>query len=213
MRKSLTAMLLASVLAVGCHDARETNQATIQKLDKTVGKQISFDVAASWMERYQKSSSGSRVAKQSFSITADKLNAIAPYASEAGLALHHAIDDSGIYHILIIPVGENSLLFDAPVLLDANTNTIIEKDKAVAWTENYKNANSDKVWYHFFGLDTFIEIQQSSFSYFDIEPALNDDDQPQLLLVVWPETTSNGRTESASPTVYDFSNPCPPCSN
>ena len=211
MRKCFTAMLLASAL-VGCHDARDTNPASIQKFDKTVGQQISLDIATHWMELYDQNASSQRSDGSSYSITADHLKAIIPYASDAGLAFHHAIDDAGTYHILIIPVA-TSLLFDAPVLLDANTNTVIDESTARAWTDNYKDANPDKIWYHFFGLDIFSEITQSSFSYFDIEPAVNDEGKPQLLLLVWPDGTSNGRTEAASPTVYDFSSPCPPCSN
>jgi hypothetical protein len=211
MRKYFTAMLLASAL-VGCHDVRDTNPASIQKFDKTVGQKISLDIATDWMERYDKNASGQRSAESSYSITADHLKAIIPYAADAGLAFHHAIDEAGTYHILIIPVT-SALLFDAPVLLDANTNTIIDESTARAWTDNYKDANPDQIWYHFFGLDIFSEITQSSFSYFDIEPAINDAGKPQLLLRVWPEGTSNGRTEATSPTVYDFSSPCPPCSN
>jgi len=211
MRKCFTAMLLASALA-GCHDARETNPASIQKFDKTVGQQISLAVATQWMERYEKDAAGQRNTESTYSITADRLKEILPYAADAGLAFHHAIDDVGTHHILVIPVA-SSLLFDAPVLLDANTNAFIDESTARAWTDNYKDANPDKIWYHFFGLDIFKEITQSSFSYFDIEPATNDAGKPQLLLLVWPEGTSNGRTQSSSPTVYDFSSPCPPCSN
>src|SRR5689334_8084587 len=113
MRKCFTAMLLASAL-IGCHDARDTNPASIQKFDKTVGQQIPLNIASHWMELYDKNASAHRSDRSSYSITADHLKAIVPYASDAGLAFHHAIDDTGTYHILIIPVA-TSLLFDAPV--------------------------------------------------------------------------------------------------
>lgn len=204
-------MLLAAAL-ISCHDVRDTNPASVQKFDKTVGQQISLDIAMHWIDLYHQNTSDKRNTAALYSINADHLEAIIPYAADAGLAFHHAIDDAGTYHILVIPVG-STLLFDAPVLLDANTNTVIEESTARAWADNYKEANPEKIWYHFFGLDVFNEITQSSFSYFDIEPAINDAGKPQLLLVVWPDSASNGRTETASPKVYDFSNPCPPCSN
>ncbi|HEY9006617.1 MAG TPA: hypothetical protein VIM75_10810 [Ohtaekwangia sp.] len=101
MRKFFTAMLLASAL-VGCHDARETNPASVQKFDKTVGQQISLDIATQWMERYEKDAAGQRSTPSTYKITADYLKEILPYAAYAGLAFHHAIDNAG---------GTTSLLY------------------------------------------------------------------------------------------------------
>jgi len=200
------------LILTGCSDTRVNSPApTEKKLSKTVGEQISLGIAERWMEIYNQSNAGAKSEDISYSITPDHLRAVASDATEAGIAFHHAIDDVGHHHILIIPVKDGALLKDSPVLIDANTDAVISASIAKTWTNNYEKAYPEQGWYHFFGYDVFDEIIQSSFSHIDIEPAINDEGKPQLLLVVWPETETNGRTEATTPTVYDMSNLCPPC--
>lgn len=211
MKSTITVVLLVLILT-GCSDTRVNSPApTEKKLSKSVGEQISLAVAERWMEIYNQSNAGAKSEDISYSITPDHLRAVASDATEAGIAFHHAIDDVGHHHILIIPVKDGTLLKDSPVLIDANTDAVISASIAKAWTENYEKAYPEQGWYHFFGYDVFDEIIQSSFSRIDIEPAINDEGKPQLLLVVWPQTTPNGKTEAATPLVYDASNLCPPC--
>jgi hypothetical protein len=211
MKSTITVALLVLIL-IGCSDTRVNSPApTEKKLSKTVGEQISMAVAERWMELYNQSNTGAKSEDVDYSITPEHLKAVAGYATESGIAFHHAIDDVGQHHILVIPVKDGALLKDAPVLIDANGDEVISASTAKAWTDNYEKAYPEQGWYHFFGYDVFNEIIQSSFSRIDIEPAVNDEGKPQLLLVVWPQTTPNGKTEAATPLVYDASNLCPPC--
>jgi hypothetical protein len=213
MKSTFTVVLLALILT-GCFDSRDNSPvATENKFSKSVGEQISLAVAERWIGLYNQSSAGAKTEDISYSITPDHLKAIANYATEAGIAFHHAIDDVGVHHILIIPVKESTLLTEAPVLIDANADEVLESNTAKTWISNYANAHPEQGWYHFFGYDIFDEIMKSSFSRIDIEPAINDKGEPQLLLVVWSQAAANGKTAASSPTVYDASNLCPPCSN
>lgn len=211
MKKSCAVALFVLILT-GCYDARvSTPVVTENKFSKSVGAQIPLEVAERWMALYSESNISARSEDVSYSITPDHLKAVASYATDAGLAFHHAIDDVGLYHILIVPI-KDTLLLNLPVLIDANSDTVIDSSTAKAWIRNYQVANPTTGWYHFFGYDIFIEIFQSSFSRMDIEPAINDEGKPQLLLMVWPQTIANGKVNASSPTVYDMSSLCPPCS-
>jgi len=213
MKKTFTVVLLVFIL-MGCSDSRvNTSKSTEHKFSTSVGEQISLAVAERWQELYQQGNSDAKSEDITYSITPGHLTAIAKYATQAGIAFHHAIDEVGTHHILILPVKDGSLLLDVPVLIDANTDSVIPPATAKSWISNYDRAHPEQGWYHFFGYDIFDEIIQSSFSSIDIEPATNDEGKPQLLLVVWPQTTGNGRTQGSSPLVYDASNLCPPCSN
>jgi hypothetical protein len=211
MKSTITVVLLVLILT-GCSDTRVNSPvSTENKFSKSVGEQISLAVAERWMELYSQSNAGAKSEDVDYSITPEHLKAVAGYATETGIAFHHAIDDVGHHHILIIPVKDGTLLKDAPVLIDANTDAVLAASTAKAWMKNYENAHPELGWYHFFGYDIFDEIIQSSFSRIDIEPAINDEGKPQLLLVVWPQAASNGKTEAISPAVYDASYLCPPC--
>ena len=52
------------------------------------------------------------------------------------------------------------------------------------------------------------------FGYLDVQPAVNDDGEPQLLLMAWNEDEGvQSRSRDGEPVPYDASSPCPPCAS
>jgi hypothetical protein len=209
--KSIFAVLL---LTVGCREASD-DSASIQTLDVNVGHEIPLETAERWMALYKTKSTTGR--EGSYSVTALQLeNLLQPVTDKIGVAFHHATDENGVYHILLIPVSAQTSLWNSPIVIDANTNTAIDNNTAEAWAKRYKDAHAGEVWYHFFGVNMFNEItSRSDFNYFDIAPALNDNNEPQLLLLVWNNkgNSTGGRSKDGGPVTYDDSNRCPPCLN
>jgi hypothetical protein len=99
------------------------------------------------------------------------------------------------------------------VIIDANTGGTISQGVAQTWAQNFINAHPNEIRYHFFGRNIFDEITSLAFfNDLDIEPAINDQDQSQqLLLIVWKSLLGGilGRTNTQQGRVYDASNPCP----
>ena len=158
-----------------------------------------------------------------FSVSAAQLRALLASTDElVGVAFHHAIDDAGQRHIVVIPVDQTLNLWSGDstqILVDANTNTEISPEVAAAWTDNFKNEHPNEKWFHFFGKDVFDQMSSLPFfSSMELEPAISElDYTPQLLLIVLDNAdesvSSSGRTSYLSllGVVYDASNSCPPC--
>ena len=229
-RLIVASVVLLSVALSGCQDSKDEAQPLSEKdFYKTIGEEIPVETAIKWMVLYRKERSvqGRLEGTPFYSVSADHMKAALTSADDlVGVAFHHALDDNGERHILVIPVDATlGLWSDTPrMLLDANTNTEISADVASAWASNYKTAYPDEKWFHFFGKDVF--DQMSALPYFssvELEPAISElDFTPQLLLIVpndegesdEAETDASGRTSSLSllyGAVYDASNSCPPC--
>ena len=185
---------------------------------KTIGEQITYETGMRWIDLYEKErASSGRVelfGKYAISETMT-LQMMASVDDLVGVAFHHAKDAFGVKHIIAIPVGDDLLLWSnipGRIYVDTNTGNAISKATASAWAQNYKNANPNGIWFHFFGADIFDDIiALPFFNSIDIQPALSDWLLPQMLLIIWNESFSFGRTEDEWGAVYDASSPCPPC--
>jgi hypothetical protein len=211
--KAYFGFILIVSIFISCQDNRVNSLSN--SVDKNVGREIPVDVATRWKEFYRQRNSTGRESSVVYSVTSSSLKTALMPENKIGVAFHHSIDDSNVHHILLITVVKAAAgLWDSPFIIDANTNTLIDNGTAKAWAERYQNSNPGQIWYHFFGLNIFNEIISNEyFNYFNIEPALNDNGDPQLLLWVWNnKSAAGGRVNGyESPVVYDFSSPCPPC--
>jgi len=216
---SVTFFLGLSLL--GCQDSKdETTALTDLSSIRKIGMQIPVETANRWIDTY-KNSNGSdqgRLLLNPYYTSHESLSsALASIPTLAGVAFHHAIDDSGVHHFIIIPVDASLSLWSASssqIYIDANNNSPINRAVAQSWTSRYKQANPNSIWFHFFGSNIFDEM--SGIPYFDdmdIVPALNDLNLTQQLLLVITDNSIlgiGGRVKSET-TVYDASSPCPPC--
>jgi hypothetical protein len=204
------------LLMLGCRDAENNNatstQTSTNKLNASVGQEIPLETAQRWIASYDKEKNSGREGG-SYSLTASKVNLmLQALPDRIGVILHHATDDAGNYHILVTAVEAGTSLWDSPVVVDANTNTVIEKATAKAWAKKYRDTHLGETWYHFFGNTVLNQITtMPNFNYMDIVPALNDVNDPQLLLFAWNNSSEGGRVANGLvATVYDFSTNCPP---
>lgn len=215
----VTGVLIAMTLS-GCQESKDAVQPLSEKdFYKTIGEQIPFETAVKWMDLYRKERTklGRSETTPSYSVSADQLKSAMTSADElVGIAFHHAIDEAGERHILVIPVDETLTLWTSGtgrVFVDANTGSEITQEVASAWATNYKNEFPDEKWFHFFGKQVFDEMSSlPDFSSVELEPAVSalDLSQQLLLIILDGESDSSGRTELFA-LVYDASNACPPC--
>lgn len=220
-RLAIIVTVSIAILLTACQETKEeiTNPLSEKDIARTVGEQIPFEAGMQWISYHQKNSGSARLdSLLDFNVPAATIKLMLSSVNNlVGVAFHHAIDDFGITHILVIPVNESLELWSSTpgrLIIDANTGTEIPQELAKVWTDNFKRAHPSDVWFHFFGKDIFDEMQALPyFTNVDIEPATRPEDlSPQLLLIIWDErSTISGRTEDDPGTVYDASNPCPPC--
>jgi hypothetical protein len=215
-------VIFFAVSLMACQDTKEESVNNVRDITfyKNVGEQISVETGNRWMDAYNaKEVNQGRVnTTTSYAISASQLENLTESVSNlTGIAFHHALDDAGTHHFIAIPITESLSVWSpipGRVLIDANTNTEISRSEARRWTQNYQDANPNKIWFHFFGTNIFDEITSISFfNSLTIEPAINDLNlTPQLLLIITDIAgSSNGRLTSDRTMVYDASSPCPPC--
>ncbi len=217
MKKTITNpfVILLFMLCVSCQSEMHDSQKGAADLvfNAGVGEPIPVSTAARWIENYNKEVAGARDA-QIYTVTQSTLQAMMGSTSGlVGFAFHHALDNAGMHHILIIPIDNTIALWGSQsqrVLVDANTDTEVDLNTAQRWADNYTTAYPGAIRYHFFGADIFHEIVENP--EFRIEEALSDEQVPQLLLVVQKsvESSNSGRTELEEQ-VYDASFRCPAC--
>lgn len=220
--KSLIAFLslFLAVSFLACQDTRDGVQTT-GKADyyRTVGEQIPFETGIDWIENYRTANNGeSRTGTSSgYSVPASQLKELLASVSDVvGVAFHYGVDESGKTHIILVPVDPSlSLWTSIPgrIYVDANTGTAMSQSLAQTWTTSYENAHPSSIQFHFFGANIFDEIQAIPyFESIDVEQGIDLLNlTPELLLVVWNTGLLSGRTAGEEATVYDASNPCPPC--
>lgn len=215
----VTALVILSFLS--CQDGKDEMKKNITDFSyhMNIGGQIPTETGLRWIDAYRTKTGGaSRVTPSGFSIDKSELETVlASVESLIGVTLHHATDDNGAHHILIIPI-DVALSAWSPssanrIIFDSNNNVQITSEEALKWTSNYKLENPDGVWSHFFGRKIFDEMMKVSyFETLEIEPSIKtEDSSPQLLLIINSEDEiQNGRTTSESETmIYDKSAPCP----
>jgi hypothetical protein len=221
--KNLIITMISVLMLSGC--SQEVNENTLterqNKIDRTTGEQIPLQVADRWIQAYnsQYENSGRVANTNHYAISAAEIQSLAN-PNLFGIAFHHALDNNGIHHILAIGIDETKHLWSTVnnrPCIDANNNTLIERSIAKEWTENYKASHPSEVWYHFFGQDTFNEMKNIAFfKEVEIVPALNDEQVPQLLLVIedLDSRESSRMMDTDNPEsiiVYDKGGVCPPC--
>jgi hypothetical protein len=216
--------LYLTLSLLSCQDNREEFKKVPSSdylVYKNVGHEIPFETGMRWIDVYKekKKAEGTRLIDLGYGISDDNLqDLLQSVPNLTGVAFHYGLDDDGRKHIMVLPV-DGSLLVWASVpgriIVDANTDTVIPQSTAQAWATNYQTAHPHDIWFHYFGSNVFDEIVAIPyFSTIDIQPALSDLDlSPQLLLIIWnnPLDLLFGRTNDDDGTVYDASNPCPPC--
>lgn len=206
---------------LACQDSKEDFKAVTEDhlIHKSVGRQIPFETGMRWIETYNKKNGiESRLINLGYYISAENLEALLGSVEDiTGVAFHYGLDSWGVRHIMVIPIDASlSVWTSIPgrVIVDANTNDVLSQSTAEQWAANYRSAHANEVWFHYFGKNIFDEIVMiPNFSEMDIQPALSDLDlSPQMLLIIWNLPGLFGRTMGGDGgTVYDASNPCPPC--
>jgi hypothetical protein len=210
-KRSLLLLSLSTLL--GCQDPEAATEP--RSLSEDVGERIPLDVAERWIGLHREEASEGPDGSASFGATAPQLAVVlGAVPDRRGVALHHALDDDGEHHVLVMAVDQDPRPWSSPTLvLDANTGAMVDYDTACAWAERYEDEHPDQVWYHFFGR-TIIDgiVGDPRFDHLDIEPAVNDLGEPQLVLMAWSEDESEQeRSRDADPVPYDVSSQCPPC--
>jgi hypothetical protein len=211
--------LMVSIL--GCQDTKDGSGQPDIAYQKSIGTQISVETATRWMNTLdQKNGTQGREDGSPYSITASRLDQLRSSVDDLiGVVFHHAIDDAGLHHFIILPIDNSLSVWDQTpgrIYVDANTNEEINRSTAARWAEAYKQQHQNEIWFHFFGSNIFDEITAIPyFTTLQIEPALNDLTlAPQVLLIVEDEAqiaNTGGRYQAESTVVYDASSPCPPC--
>jgi hypothetical protein len=214
-------VMYVGLAILACQDTHDDldNRLAEENAYKAVGKEIPFETGIRWMELYKNKNSqtGRSNLLASYAISASEtqsmLNSV---TGVVGVAFHYGLDMLGQKHIIVIPVDPTLQLWtDIPsrLYVDSNTGNAVSRSTAQDWAQRYKNLHPSDIWFHFFGKNIFDEI--ATIPYFDsidIEPAIDDLTlTPQLLLIIWNNQLTTGRSNSEEATIYDASNPCPPC--
>jgi hypothetical protein len=211
MKKITSISFVLLLLLFNCHDTKDaTTENQVSPFNKNVGKKISMEQAQRWIVRYEESTSSSRT-ETAQQLTATTLSEIlSPITEKLGVSFHRAIDQTGAYHILVVPVKQGQPVWDSEHILDANSSAEIDPQTARNWTDRYKAENPNGVWSHFFGIHVF----ERDFTTIDLAEATNDQGRRQLLLFIWRiQSVDNGRSQGEIVDVYDASAPCPPTCN
>ena len=194
------------LLAISCQDSRD-HQSPSNTFNREVGQAIPTDVAYRWIRQIGNTQARTDV----HTLPAAQLHDLLPATTGfVGVTLHHALDNTGASHILITPVAEDGTLWSVDQVWDATAKQWLELAIAESWANRFREANPTVPQYHFFGSNLFDTLlANSSLDVIEIVPAVNDKQEPQLLLFVW-SGNATGKVQGLTLTVYDKSNPCPP---
>jgi hypothetical protein len=209
--KNVLSYLALVLILINCQEPKEN--LTENKFSKNVGQKIPNEVATRWAERYRQSNRSSKI-QNTGSITVNTLVDLTTSLNDYnGIVFHHALDNDGQYHTLLIPFTEGSPLWSATQVVDSDVDSIIDPTIAKEWAENFIQENQNEVWSHFFGRHVFDEIlSRAGFEQIEMVHGRDDLYQVQILLyVTYVVAAQNGRSkgEAVEVEVYDKSNPCP----
>lgn len=212
-RKRLLLIALMCWAIVSCQDSDEKNVIS-EKLDASVGEKIPYATAVRWLGNLEKQNTEGRANVGAQSVSKQNLDKLLMSQPDLiGLAFHYGIDDAGLQHVLVIPVGQSKKLWTGEtqaLILDAKSDQIISEETGSIWAERFQQQNKDDIWFHFFGKNIFNQV--GKYETFSLKQASNDDGVLQLLLFAYQKESANGRTaDDDTPIVIDMSNPCPPC--
>jgi hypothetical protein len=214
--KKLIVIFLSIVSMNSCQDSvtTPTMKRHDSPLHKAVGAKISSEDAVRWISAYQSRLEQGRVQETSHVVTASTFDSILSSPDLLGVAFHYAVDDVGNHHVLLLPMDETTHLWSLTndrVCIDANIDTILDEVTAKRWVLNFTNKFPDHIRYHFFGSDILFEMRRlSAFEQFSITPAIDDELQLQLLLIVGKIDLAAGGRTMDNGDVFDRSVNCPP---
>lgn len=207
MKKIASFILLLGLLS-NCQESKDANSDNqLTAFNRDVGQQISLETAERWIDRFKNQSESAKI-QSGQQLSETSVNQILnPTSDKLGIAFHRALDDDGEYHIIVEPIIEGQPAWTSQLLLDANTDALVNVETAERWADNYKSENPNEAWSHFFGMHVF----ESAFNSIQLVESLDDDNAPALLLYIW-RTSANqvGRTSGEMLEVYDRSIVCPP---
>jgi hypothetical protein len=228
---AIATYLAVSLLA--CQDTKEgdlDNASSDVASYRKIGRQIPFETGMQWMEYYKKKNSEQGkvgllgLGLFTYTISGTQMEAMLESVSDlVGVAFHYATDNLGNTHIIAIPIDPSLSVWSSipgRIFIDTNTGNPISQSTAQAWAQTYKDAHPTGIWFHYFGETIFDQILAIPYlNSIDIEPAINILNlTPQMLLIVWNEdllpfgrTVGAGKAAAERATIFDASNPCPPC--
>jgi len=210
------ASLIAVVMAFGCSEqvipaeSKNANPAagisatarteSSTPFNTTVGAPIDNTVGERWIDNYRKDYASQA---KTYNIKSDALSKILSANKCVGISFSYAVDFQKRLHVL--PIGVNS---DGKLMTCNQVYTQygdIQWKTAQRWIKNY----TGPVQSHFFGTNTFTRLWTNGLADILVTFALDDNNNPQLLLT---RNDTAGRTTATSTksSVEDASFPCPP---
>lgn len=167
--------------------------------NETVGAPIDLATGEQWIVNYEQTENQSKT----YTIKASALNKILSIKNCVGVSLVYARDSKGKLHTLPIGVDSNGKKIASNKVYTQNGD--IKWKTAQCWIANYTGTVSS----HFFGQNTFKRLWANG--YYDVVAtfAIDDKNNPQLLLTPQIPNNTAGKTAGKS-NFEDLSSPCPP---
>lgn len=165
----------------------------------SVGAPIDFNKGERWIDNYIKDASQS----VTYTIKASALNTILSNKNCVGVSLVYAVDFQNKLHILPIGVDGNGKRITSKLVYTQNGD--IKWKTAQCWIDNYTGSVSS----HFFGQNTFQRLWADGNVDVVTTLALDDNNNPQLLLTAHAPANSAGKV-AAQKNYEDASAACPP---
>jgi len=166
----------------------------------SVGAPIDNAVGERWIDNYRKDYASQA---KTYNIKSDALAKILSTNKCVGVSFAYAVDFQNRLHVL--PIGVNS---DGKLITSSKVYTQhgdIHWKTAQRWIKNY----TGPVQSHFFGQNTFQRLWSSGSADVTVTFALDDKNNPQLLLATAAPASDSGKV-AASSTYQDASAACPP---
>lgn len=212
------ALAIAVAMAYSCSEQTipvETAQSTVASsststVNARTGNTSPFNVATGapiesttgerWISNYTKDASGQA---KTYTIKAGALNKILCDKKCVGISLAYAQGPQKRLHVLPMGVDGEGRIISAKSVYTENGD--ISWKTAKKWISNY----TGPVQSHFFGQNTFQRLWVNGNADVVITFALDDNNNPQLLLAVATPASTSGKV-SAKSSFEDASAACPP---
>jgi hypothetical protein len=166
----------------------------------TVGAPIEDTTGERWIKNYSEDYPSQA---KTYTIKAGALHKILSDKKCVGISLAYAQDLQKRLHVLPVGVNEEGRIISSKAVYTQNGDISWKTSKS--WIANY----TGKVQSHFFGQNTFQRLWSKGDADVIVTFALDDNNNPQLLLDVAPTTVTSGRFSSTS-NREDASAACPP---
>jgi hypothetical protein len=195
-----TAQRTAVPSSASVDNARKGSSENTSTFNVSVGAPIESTTGERWISNYTKDTSRS---VKTYTIKAEALNKILCDKKCVGISLSYAQDHQKRLHVLPMGVDGEGRIISATAVYTQNGD--ISWKAAKSWIANY----TGPVQSHFFGQNTFQRLWVNGNADVVITFALDDNNNPQLLLAVATPTGASGKV-SAQSKFEDASAACPP---